>query len=899
MKNRHRHTSPTVTSQSLKFALFLVLMTLLAGVLGGCGSSGSSTAASTPATPTTSTDPATLATMPPEKVTVTMTDDTSATIEWTAVAEALSYNLYRGLAPGVTKGATTAVKISGVTSPYSDQNLEYNTTYYYVVTAISALGESRESQEVTATTGQAPINKSLLDSAASFLAAATGKEDVINVDQVVFVNTVLWAGQSVETASDDQLQSQLYSDLYVLLRDDYGVPILDDNGCEMPLASEPITIPVLDEQGNPVLDGAGNPVMTISTTVPMVVEEYMNGQTKCSVVETYSAYTIAVEIGRLNMVRSALNNPDTINRAFEDAINNINGAASVAADLAGRLVLVSSQEVVNDLGNVTTETVRTTIDSPWGNLAMYRNLLRYGKLVGYGVAKIGEEGQAIPAPWLEIRPDLPMGDLAYLRDGTPGRDYGVDLLPGGGFLNLSATSHAARQDYQGKIVPYVQYDPDDPAGCPYQDESADAWLRVIGGVDEPVLNNMAAFTKHADDARKMVVFLHNIIQDVPDDGIEPELPAATLVWNSDHTSQIPEMTGSDPQPRRHLLMEQAATFLAAAAGKETPLTVDSTVFVNTVLGINELELTDINKGTLYGDLWVLRRDENGVPAKDDNNCVMPLPSEPITMTVLDEFGNPQEVPLQTVPMMLEEYMDGQYKCAVVPGYEDFVIEVELGRLNYVRSFLTSPAVIHHQLHEVVASINSAVSLKRDLAGRLVYTTKVLDAAGLPLVDEYGVPVLQDNTIDSPLQNIALYWALLTWGKIDGTVTIKLEGEDTQVELAIADTVDVSTHGMEFLKYGDETGQKIGVLPDSNYADFSGFNHLSKFDFDGVLFDFVERVPTGTCAYQDVSGANIWTRILGGYASLTSNIAGFVAQAEDARKIIVFTHNIINDPLPVD
>jgi hypothetical protein len=879
---------------------------LLAGMITGCSDSDSATA--TAPSPTASLSA-------PAEVTVAVADDTAATIAWTEVAGAVSYNLYRDVTPGVKKGSGTAVMIAGVTSPYSDQGLEYNTTYYYVVTAVFAAGESPESPEVSVNTAEAPLNPAVLDSAASFLAGATGKEDVMNVDQVVFINQVLWVNPLAPAptlaaagdgggsgggsgGSDSLVQKLLYSDLYVLLRDAYGVPILDENGCEMPIASSPIEIPVLDGEGNPVLDEDGNPVVTISTTVPMIVEEYMDGLVKCSVVEEYAIYTIPVEIGRLNMVRSSVQNPEVLTRGFEEAINNINAAESIEADLAGRLVMVSTQEVVDELGNITYETVRSTIDSPRENLALYRNLLFYGKLVGYGAESIGEEGQTIPAPWLEIRPDLPMGDLAYLRDGTPGRTYGVDLLPGN-YVNFSLVSHSTKTDYFGKEVAYVQFYPDDPEGCLYKDETADAWLRVFDGSDEPLLTNIAGFTKHADDARRLIVFIHDIIQDVPDDGIEPVLPADILVWNTDHTTLVPEMMEANPTPQRHLLLEQAAAFLAGAAGKETPITVDATVFINTVLGINELDLTAIDKGALFGDLWVLLRDDNGVPVKDDNGCVMPLPSEPITMTIIDENGLPVVIPLETVPMMLEEYMDGLYKCTVVPGYEDYVIEVEIGRLNIVRAYLNNLGVLDRRLYEAVKNINTGIMVKRDLAGRLVYTTQVLDEAGLPVLDEFGAPVLEDKTIDSPLENLALYRALLKWGKLEGTVTIKLEeGVSTEVNVAIADTVDVYTHGMQFLKYGDETGQPLGVHPDSNYADFSSFNHLSKADYDGVPVDFVERVVDGTCAYQDVLGANLWTRVLGGEATLYSNIKGFAAQADDSRKTILFTHNIINDPLPV-
>ena len=762
---------------------------------------------------------------------------------------------------------------------------------------------------------EASLNPVVLDAAASFLAAATGKEAPMNIDQVAFVNSVLWwdqmpvtETQAVAGGSSSQLQKCLFSDLFVLLRDEYGLPILDENGCEMPLASPPIEIPVLDEQGNPVLDEDGKPLVTISTTVPMVFEEYMNGEFKCSVPEEYAIYTIPVEIGRLNMVRSSIQNPDTVNRAFEEAMKNINNAERIESDLSGRLVLVATRTVMDELGRPQVETVRTAIDAPRENLALYRNLMTYGKLVGYGVEKIGEEGQKIPAPWLEIRPDLTMGDLAFLREGTAGRSYGVDFLAPG-YPDLSPATHSTREDYSGKEVNYVQYlDGEDylfgVGECRYRDERADAWLRVFGGSKyappKPPLANMEAFVGHADDARKMIVFLHNIIQDKPAPKSEPELPSATQVWNTDHLTRIPEMMGDSPLPQHHLLLEQAAAFLGAAAGKEIPLTIDATLFVNTVIGLNDPDLTETDKGALFGDLWVLLRDENGVPILDENGCVRPLPSEPITMTEYDEDGNPVEVPLETVPMMLEEYMDGQLKCTVVPGYEDFVMEVEIGRLNCVRNFLSNPGMLNKHLYEAVKNINSGVLVKRDLAGRLVYSTQVLDEEGQPKLDVDGNPVLKDHTIDSPMENIALYRALLKWGKLDGiNLTLKVEGQETQVILTIEDTVDVYSHGMEFLKYGDETGQGLGRHPGSNYANFSTFSHNTKADFNGVPVDFVERVVDGVCDYRDVLGANLWTRVLRGNDDLNGNIKGFVTHADDVRKTILFTHNVITDPLPVE
>lgn len=69
------------------------------------------------------------------------------TITWDAVAGAASYNIYWSTSSGVTK--ITGTKIAGVTSPHDHSGLDFGeTTYYYVVTAENAIGESADSAEV-------------------------------------------------------------------------------------------------------------------------------------------------------------------------------------------------------------------------------------------------------------------------------------------------------------------------------------------------------------------------------------------------------------------------------------------------------------------------------------------------------------------------------------------------------------------------------------------------------------------------------------------------------------------------------------------------------------------------------------------------------------------------------
>jgi hypothetical protein len=560
--------------------------------------------------------------------------------------------------------------------------------------------------------------------------------------------------------------------------------------------------------------------------------------------------------------------------------------------------------VLDEGGNVVgTQMVESTIDSPRENLALYRALMVYGRLVGYGVEKIGEEGQTIPAPWLEIRPDLELGELAYLREGTPGRDFGVGKVDG--YADLSAVYHATELDYGGKLVDYVQFHPDgDPNNsCTYTDENDDVWFRVFNN-DSYQGENIDGFARHADDARRMIVFMHNIIQDAPKD---PSLPTldSDLRGGAVAHMQMPEIASGFYA--RHLMFETAASALGAASGKEVPLSIDATVFINTVLGINDLG--DVTAKDLYGDLWILKRDADGVPLRDKNECVMPIASQPLELPqlddngdpVLDDNGNVVTYSSETIPMILEEYMDGLLKCVPDPEYEDYVMEVEMGRLNCSRSSLNNPGMMDRHLFEVVNRINKAVEIKRDLAGRIVLTTlkETIDADG------NMVEIAVDATIDSPLENMAIYRALMKSGTLEVPVTVNIEGtkETVNLEIKLSDDV-LNEHGMGYLKYGDGSpGSPRGIdLLANGYADFLEVSHCPKADYEGVLVDFVER-QDGVCPYEDRIGVDIWPRVLNAEIGAdgegddpASNISAFVQHADNARRVISFIHSVIHDPV---
>jgi Fibronectin type III domain/PKD domain len=76
------------------------------------------------------------------------------TVSWNPVSGANSYNLYWATTSGVSKA--TGTRVSGATSPYNHTGLTNGTTYFYVVTAVNANGESRESAQASATAANSP-----------------------------------------------------------------------------------------------------------------------------------------------------------------------------------------------------------------------------------------------------------------------------------------------------------------------------------------------------------------------------------------------------------------------------------------------------------------------------------------------------------------------------------------------------------------------------------------------------------------------------------------------------------------------------------------------------------------------------------------------------------------------
>jgi len=83
------------------------------------------------------------------QVTKEQVPEGQATFFWDNVPNAVSYNIYYGESPGVTK--QNGKRIANATSPYTVKGLKREKVYYFVVTSVTNSGESRESTELSIT----------------------------------------------------------------------------------------------------------------------------------------------------------------------------------------------------------------------------------------------------------------------------------------------------------------------------------------------------------------------------------------------------------------------------------------------------------------------------------------------------------------------------------------------------------------------------------------------------------------------------------------------------------------------------------------------------------------------------------------------------------------------------
>jgi len=159
-----------------------------------------------------------------------------------------------------------------------------------------------------------------------------------------------------------------------------------------------------------------------------------------------------------------------------------------------------------------------------------------------------------------------------------------------------------------------------------------------------------------------------------------------------------------------------------------------------------------------GDLFVLYRDAYGVPYLTADNCQQPLPSDTCPETCTLVAGVPAGT--DVIPVDPDT-------CAATPACAICTQEVDFGRTNVIRS---PASVLEQQLTDVLVNLATADCISLDPAGRLVTSTVI------PSTVEGEPDEVLSGAIDSPLQNLAIYWQLMQTPYL-GTETAPLELPD--------------------------------------------------------------------------------------------------------------------------
>lgn len=342
----------------------------------------------------------------------------------------------------------------------------------------------------------------------------------------------------------------------------------------------------------------------------------------------------------------------------------------------------------------------------------------------------------------------------------------------------------------------------------------------------------------------------------------------------------------------------------------------------------------LNKGDLYGDMVYLQRDADGVPVLDDMDCMRPLAiggswtaedeqllplywefgyqpqtedlpedmanfcyDEPVTTAATYRLMVQERSRLKlhkyTSPVTLAEDEESEPEaCDVVAVCADDMTEVDLGRLSVLRS----PAkVLDRQRDEAIRDIQRATMVWLDEGGRLV-----VDGA----------------TLDSPLINLALMREFLSWGELYvrdkdlGQVTVwgppESFGPQYTPELAAAFGLGAGDD-----KLGAGVDPEVAVrsylitgIPEmTDYLDTIALDSelynpdlYLDLETNGFSYNRASVFPGGLCwdSFNGDSYVRHFDTIMGEIFNhepfTATGLAAFAQAAEDARKVMVFTHD---------
>ena len=282
----------------------------------------------------------------------------------------------------------------------------------------------------------------------------------------------------------------------------------------------------------------------------------------------------------------------------------------------------------------------------------------------------------------------------------------------------------------------------------------------------------------------------------------------------------------------------------------------------------------------YGDLFILYRDASGIPILTEDLCQQPIRADGTVIPV------------------------DPATCAVLPEYATETQEVDFGRINEVRS---PASVFESQLEDATFKLATADAISLDPAGRLVACTATDGAA----------------TIDSPLQNLAIYKQLMTTGSLgvaipgnpletaarglgvasdkSGEVTVDLVAYVNQM-LGLTDLATTTQLGKTCIDVKEEVMGEVGLVTKC-FLNYGVYGYARGTNFAGLptagTFEYLALVP-GTESdprFFIERSRTIMDAVFGDAGGNTGgNIGGFAQAADDTRAVIDFMHS---NPVPSD
>ena len=260
------------------------------------------------------------------------------------------------------------------------------------------------------------------------------------------------------------------------------------------------------------------------------------------------------------------------------------------------------------------------------------------------------------------------------------------------------------------------------------------------------------------------------------------------------------------------------------------------------------------KGDEYGDLIVLLRD--------------PLTGEPIKID--GEYQICLDVACtQTVPMV-----DGEVPEGVTP------LEVEFGRTSLLRS---PDNVTDHALAEALAKLTAdGAVISQDTAGRITIT-----------VD--GVT----STIDSPLENLALYIDLMK-GLADSTTLSQTEAVlgdlatlDVAASLLAGGADKTGTLTVDFVVYNNVIAD---VVESGDFYDFSSITPTSYTREYPTDYKYFYTTDDGITVLSATLNINEYLEAINGALPSDGGVTMFTTMADDALEVVELTHTQIHTEL---